>query len=221
VPGSGRGRAFIQDISLFLAPPENFKSPEYVDWGVRECGMFSEAAVQFMAKVQERAGMAPRTAAAKSFLCMAEVPGYTATVQDSIDETAEIARATVGDLFKKTGVRPDEVDAVITACSCFSPTPSLASLVVNLFKLRSDCLTFSLGGMGCATSVVCADLAARLLKTMKPGAKILIFNTENLTNSWCVFFWMFFLLDVDFVCVEGVESGEVERWKGGPPGAQL
>lgn len=152
-------------------------------WGIRKSGMFSESAVLFMEKVLKNAGLAEKTALTKTIINM-KVPGYKPSVQEAIDETGDIAEAACGDLFKKTGVKPEEIDVVITACSCFSPTPSIASQIVNKFRLRSDCLTFSLGGMGCATSVVCADLAARLLRTMKPGAKVLIFNTENLTNSW-------------------------------------
>ena len=176
-------RAYIQDFALYLPPPEDFVPIDRLVWGIRKSGMFSESAVLFMEKVLRNAGLAEKTALTKTIINM-KVPGYKPTVQEAIDETGDIAEAVVGDLLKKTGVQPSEIDAVITACSCFSPTPSIASLVVNKFRLRSDCLTFSLGGMGCATSVVCADLAARLLRTMKPGAKVLIFNTENLTNSW-------------------------------------
>ena len=176
-------RAYIRDFTCYLPPPEDFVSIDRLIWGIRKSGMFSEASVLFMEKVLRNAGLAEKTALTKTIINM-KVPGYRPSVQEVIDETGDIAQAVCGDLFKKTGIRPDEVDAVITACSCFSPTPSIASLIVNKFRLRPDCLTFSLGGMGCATSVVCADLAARLLRTLKPGAKVLIFNTENLTNSW-------------------------------------
>ena len=61
-----------------------------------------------------------------------------------------------------------QVDAVIVACSCFAPTPSMAAMVVNHFRMRSDVLTYNLSGMGCSASVVCLDLASHLLKVRAP-----------------------------------------------------
>lgn len=57
-----------------------------------------------------------------------------------------------------------QVDAVIVACSCFTPTPSLAAMIVNRFKMRADVQTYNLGGMGCSSSVLCLELSRQLLK---------------------------------------------------------
>ena len=56
------------------------------------------------------------------------------------------------------------MDAVITTCCTFNPTPSLSAFVVNRFGLRHDVKTYSLGGMGCSASVIALDLANELLK---------------------------------------------------------
>ena len=56
-----------------------------------------------------------------------------------------------------------QVDIVIVSCSCFSPTPSLAAMVVNHFDMRESTLTYNLGGMGCSSSVIAVDLAKHLL----------------------------------------------------------
>jgi hypothetical protein len=45
-----------------------------------------------------------------------------------------------------SGVHPSQVDILVTNCSIFCPTPSLASMLVNHFKLRSDIQTYHLGG---------------------------------------------------------------------------
>jgi len=87
---------------------------------------------------------------------------YTPSYSDILSETETIFEDIVGDLLKKTNTRPDEVDAVITSCSCFAPMPSLAALVVHRFGMRKDVQTYSLAGMGCGASVVCVDMAARV-----------------------------------------------------------
>ena len=109
---------------------------------------------------------------------------YRPTYADALAETETIATACVSDLLTRTGVAPTDVDAVITACSCFAPTPSMAAMLVNRFNLRSDVLTFALAGQGCGASVLCVDLAARLLATLRPGANVIIFNHENITHNW-------------------------------------
>ena len=87
---------------------------------------------------------------------------YKPSYSDILRETETIFEDIVGDLLKKTNTKPDEVDAVITSCSCFAPMPSLAALVVHRFGMRKDVQTYALAGMGCGASVVCVDMAARV-----------------------------------------------------------
>jgi hypothetical protein len=63
-----------------------------------------------------------------------------------------------------SGVLEVQVDVVITSCSCFAPTPSMAAMIVNRFKMRSNVSTYSLGGMGCSSSLICVDLAKNHLR---------------------------------------------------------
>jgi FAE1/Type III polyketide synthase-like protein len=60
-----------------------------------------------------------------------------------------------------------QIDVVITSCSCFAPTPSMAAMILNRFKMRSDVLTYSLSGMGCSSSIICIDLAKHLLQVFQ------------------------------------------------------
>jgi 3-ketoacyl-CoA synthase len=57
-----------------------------------------------------------------------------------------------------------QIDIVIVSCSCFAPTPSMAAMITNHFKLRRDVLTYNLSGMGCSSSLICIDLVKHLLK---------------------------------------------------------
>ena len=125
-----------------------------------------------------------QTALSKYIIRMRDGAGYRPSFKDCLEETETIATSVVGDVLKKTGLPPSDIDAVITSCSCFAPTPSMAAMIVNKFKMRKDVQTYSLAGMGCAASVLCADMAARLLASMPPNSNILIFNHENITNNW-------------------------------------
>lgn len=63
-----------------------------------------------------------------------------------------------------TGLAPKDVDILITTCSIFCPTPSMASMVINAFKLRPNIQAYHLGGMGCSNGVVAVNMVKDMLK---------------------------------------------------------
>jgi 3-ketoacyl-CoA synthase len=67
-------------------------------------------------------------------------------------------------LLRKTGLAAKEVDILITTCSLYCPTPSMASMLVNHFKMRSNIKSYHLGGMGCSNGVVAIDLINDILQ---------------------------------------------------------
>ena len=67
-------------------------------------------------------------------------------------------------MLDKSGLKPRDVDALITNCCTFNPVPSLSAAVVNHFKFKQSIKTYHLGGMGCAASVIAIDLAHELLQ---------------------------------------------------------
>ena len=73
-----------------------------------------------------------------------------------------------------------QIDIVIVSCSCFAPTPSMAAMIVNHFKLRRDVLTYNLSGMGCSSSLICIDMVKHLLK-------VSLFTTHPLRQQVCVY----------------------------------
>ena len=63
---------------------------------------------------------------------------------DAVFESETIIFSVVDELLLKSGLAAEDVDAVVTTCSCFAPVPSLAASVVNRFGMRADVLTASL-----------------------------------------------------------------------------
>lgn len=57
---------------------------------------------------------------------------------------------TIAELLNKTGVQPRQIKFVITNSSLFNPTPSLSAAIINHFKMGTDTMNYSLGGMGCS-----------------------------------------------------------------------
>lgn len=45
------------------------------------------------------------------------------------------------------GLQAKDINFLVVNCSLFSPTPSLASMIVNQFKMGSDIITYNLAGM--------------------------------------------------------------------------
>jgi len=70
-------------------------------------------------------------------------------------EAEEIIFPIVDRLLRvKTGVKPEEIDFLVVNCSLFCPTPSLAAMIANRFKMREDIRSYNLGGMGCSASLI-------------------------------------------------------------------
>jgi hypothetical protein len=61
------------------------------------------------------------------------------------------------------GLEPQDIDILVTNCSIYCPTPSLASMLVNHFKFRQDIEAYNLGGMGCSNGVTGVGLIKNLL----------------------------------------------------------
>ncbi|MCO5571701.1 hypothetical protein L7F22_025448 [Adiantum nelumboides] len=88
----------------------------------------------------------------------------------------------IDDLFTSVDVKPHDIGILITNCSVFSPTPSLATIIVNRYQIPVDVKSFCLSGMGCAAGVLALDLAHRLLLT-RPRTYALVVSTENVTQN--------------------------------------
>lgn len=86
----------------------------------------------------------------------------------AIQEAEESLFSVVSTLLCKTDVEPHEISVVIVACSMFSPSPSLSSMLVNRFGFAESVKAYTLCGMGCNAGTMCVDMASRLL-CKKPG----------------------------------------------------
>lgn len=100
---------------------------------------------------------------------------------ESFAEARLVMVGVVRELLEKNGLRPTDVDILVTGSSIFCPTPSLSSMLINALGMREDVAAFSLGGMGCANGVVGLTLMRSLLQA-HPGARA-VFVTAEICSS--------------------------------------
>jgi len=91
----------------------------------------------------------------------------------------------VEQLLEKTGTKAEDVGVLVVNCSLFCPPPTHSAMINHRFGLRSDVLSYNLGGMGCSASVIAVDLANRLLQgSGQRNSVALVVSTENITQNW-------------------------------------
>ncbi|XP_058085814.1 3-ketoacyl-CoA synthase 1-like [Magnolia sinica] len=142
-------------------------------------GGFEEETIEFQKRISRRSGLGDETYLPRAItsrppnLCMKEARL----------EAEAVMFGALDALFGKTGVRPRDVGILIVNCSLFNPTPSLSSMIVNHYKMRSDIKSFNLGGMGCSAGLISIDLAKDLLRA-NPNSYAVVVSTENITLNW-------------------------------------
>ncbi|KAG6427321.1 hypothetical protein SASPL_111563 [Salvia splendens] len=100
----------------------------------------------------------------------------------------------VHNLLADNDVHPRAIDLLVTNCSLTSPTPSLASMVVNRFGLRSNVKAYNLSGMGCSAGILARDVlnvhgnSLALIPSMESvSANFYRGDTKSMLLSNCLF----------------------------------
>ena len=88
----------------------------------------------------------------------------------------------VDKLLSAENINLSEIGLVVTNCSVFCPTPSLAAMVINHYKLQAT--AYALGGQGCGIGPAAVDLVHAQLRLHKNIKYALLVSTENMTQSF-------------------------------------
>ncbi|OAY48949.1 3-ketoacyl-CoA synthase 1 [Manihot esculenta] len=170
---------YLVDFACYKPEDERKMSVEAFLKMTEDSGSFDEETVQFQRRISTRSGLGDETYISRGItstppnLCMKEARA----------EAESVMFGALNSLFDKTGVKPRDIDILIVNCSLFNPTPSLSSMIVNHFKLRTNIKSYNLGGMGCSAGLISIDLAKDLLKA-NPNAYAVVVSTENITLNW-------------------------------------
>ncbi|RWW04809.1 hypothetical protein GW17_00031945 [Ensete ventricosum] len=145
----------------------------------RNFGTMDEPTLQFQLKVIERSGLGEETYAPEAMHSVPPRPSMAL----AREETEQVMFGALDALFENTAVNPKDVGVLVVNCSLFNPVPSLSSMIVNRYKLRSTVRSFNLGGMGCSASVIAVGLAGDLLQVHHATYAVVV-STENITQNW-------------------------------------
>nr|GME13472.1 3-ketoacyl-CoA synthase 7 [Ipomoea batatas] len=104
------------------------------------------------------------------------------SLEASREETETVLFTVVENLLKRHNVSPESIDIIVSNCSLFCPTPSITSMVINRFGLRSNVKSFSLCGMGCSAGILSIGVAKDILKVHK-NSLALVVSMEAITPN--------------------------------------
>lgn len=174
-----KSTVYLVDFATYQ-PPDELKMPhDRFMKRTREVGWFTEESIEFQEKLLYRTGLGNETYFPPG---IHKIPPDLG-MQSAREEAEMVLSGCMDDLLKKTKLNPKDIDILIVNCSLFNPTPSLAAMVINKYKLRSNIKSFNLSGMGCSASVVAIDLAKDLLQANRNSIAVVL-STENITQNW-------------------------------------
>eukprot|EP01098_Paradermamoeba_levis_P010269 TRINITY_DN4318_c0_g1_i1.p1 TRINITY_DN4318_c0_g1~~TRINITY_DN4318_c0_g1_i1.p1 ORF type:complete len:521 (-),score=169.96 TRINITY_DN4318_c0_g1_i1:228-1730(-) len=174
---SGSNRVYLIDFATFTGP-ENLKVPHnlYLELQ-KKVGKFDPEALEFQQKLTFRTGLGDETYFPPG------IHNMDFSMKSARQEAEMVIFSTLDSLFAQTKVRPEDIDIVVVNCSLFNPTPSLAEMIVNKYKLGCKTNVVNISGMGCAAGVVSLSVARDLLQVYKNSLAVVV-STENITQNW-------------------------------------
>ena len=107
-------------------------------------------------------------------------PERMAAFQDKALDLLEEAAAAA---LERARLRPQEVDAIVCACTTGIATPSLEALLLERMGFRPDTVRLPVFGLGCAGGVLGLSRATMMAKAM-PGKTVLFLVVELCTLAF-------------------------------------
>ncbi|CAN0897170.1 3-ketoacyl-CoA synthase 6 [Linum grandiflorum] len=179
---SSRSKVYLVDFVCFKGPKTHRVPISTFIEHAEIIGNFDSDTVEFQTKVIERSGIGNQSYLPEGIHFL---PPSTVLAQ-GVRELELVMSSAVGNLLKKLDgdISPESIDVLITNCSLVTPTPSLSSMVINKFGLRSDVKSYNLSGMGCSAGLLALSLGKQMLRVHK-NCTVLIMSTEAI--SPCVY----------------------------------
>ncbi|PNW84282.1 hypothetical protein CHLRE_04g228150v5 [Chlamydomonas reinhardtii] len=185
--GMAAAPTYLVDFACYRPADELKVVATEVEEAGKHWPMYSEGIKDFLWKVLLKSGLSTET----TFLPKAVHPCHTrlpdSTVPTALEEARVVMVGAIDELLGRVpgGLDPAaDIDILITSNSIFCSTPSLASMVVNHYKLRPDIQAYHLGGMGCSNGTIAINLVRDMLKA-RPNSNLLFVCTEVV--SYCMY----------------------------------
>lgn len=170
---------YLIDFSC-LKPPNHCRVPFSIfleNTSLFEC--YDNESISFMENVLLSSGLSEETFLPPS---LRYIPPKTEH-SEFIKESHMVIFPIMEDLLTKTKISPFNIDILILNCSGFCPLPSLTSIIVNKYAMRSDIKSYNVSGMGCCASALCIDMVHNLLRVHE-NSNAIVLCTEILSSGW-------------------------------------
>ncbi|KAG0492739.1 hypothetical protein HPP92_005878 [Vanilla planifolia] len=176
-----RRSIYLLDFACF-EPPRNYRVPHAAF--AEHCHyILARDVADFLIRVLEKSGLGEETALPIGAHYIEPFP--VPTIAGSREEAELVIFSAIDDLLRKTGVDPVEIDILVVNSNSFYPAPSLSSMIVNHYGLKSSIRNFSLASMGCSSGPISIGLAKDLLMAAPTAGLALVVSTEIITSpSW-------------------------------------
>lgn len=170
---------YLVDFCSYKPPDSNICTKKFFMQQSSLVDSFKKESLEFQRKILERSGLGESTYLPEAVF--STPPNIS--VESARKEAEVVMFGAVDGLLAKTCIKPKDIGILIVNCSLFNPTPSLAAMIVNHYKLRGNIVSYNLAGMGCSAGVIAVDLAKKLLQVL-PSSYALVITTENITQNW-------------------------------------
>lgn len=173
---------YLVDHATFTPPAHLRACAEEME--AHSTGWKAAKHAEFLWKVFIKSGISPHATYLPECIHPKHVEAPKNDVDSARKEAEMVMCGALSELLEKTGMKPTDIDILVTCTSIFCPTPSLASMLINKFKMKSSVHSYHLGGMGCGTGVVGINLMRDLLRA-HPNS-IAVFVPAEIT-SYCFY----------------------------------
>ncbi|XP_010925074.1 3-ketoacyl-CoA synthase 4 [Elaeis guineensis] len=170
----------LLDYACFQPDADRKCSYEVSEYFVRRSRRFSTTSEEFMRGIYLKSGLGDETYA-PPFIFQYD---YEAKLRSAVQEAEEGMIASVDAVLSKTHVPAAAIDLLIVTCGMFTPCPSLATVLVNHYRLPDTVATYNLSSMGCSSGAAAIDLAGRILSGARRVRYALVVITESISLNW-------------------------------------
>ncbi|KAH0874911.1 hypothetical protein HID58_072273, partial [Brassica napus] len=169
---------YLIDFSCYQ-PPDFLRSPiaNFIEH-LNLSGIFDRECLDLQQKILERSGIGDDACVP---VTVHEIPPHS-SLSAAREETHDILFTVVQDLFSKHKIDPKSIDILVSNCSLFCPSPSITSIIINKFGMRSNVKSFSLSGMGCSAGLLSINLVKDLMK-IHSGSLALVLSMEAVSPN--------------------------------------
>ncbi|MDB5599946.1 MAG: type polyketide synthase [Xanthobacteraceae bacterium] len=169
-------------LALATAVPPHVIDQQQAEQRARE--MFAPAFARFpqLAEVFTNAGIARRHSV-RPIEWFDAPRDWTERTKAYLDGAAELFTRASRAALDRAGLKPEDIDTVVTVSSTGIATPSLEARVAGDLGLRPDCRRVPVFGLGCAGGVTGLALASRLARA-EPGSVVLMVAVELCTLAF-------------------------------------